>query len=114
MGSNPLPPPRIDGVRQPDWGYDGTRCEVTFSVVPNAAIYEVWVGADPSGVGAVVAAKLKNPGGLVRGLRPGANLYLWLTYTETPPADGAAKPPTRQSRPSPAFHINLVDAFGQK
>jgi hypothetical protein len=107
-----LTPVKLDSVRMPDWGYDGTRCHVQFSEAPDAAEYQVWVSAYPDGRGAVQMGKMKAPGGLISNLRPAMKLYLWVTYTTTP-AKGA-KPATAQSKPSNALEIQLVDAFSQK
>ena len=112
---NELPPIRLSHVKQPDCGYDGTRCEVHFTEAKGAAQYQVWVAARPDGRGAVVMGRMAKPGGLVHNLRPATKLYLWVTYTEklSEQARKARKTP-RQSKPSNALVIDLVDAFAQK
>ncbi len=107
-----LAPVKLDSVRMPDWGYDGTRCHVQFSEAPDAAEYQVWVAAYPDGRGALPMGKMKAPGGLISGLRPAMKLYLWVTYSATP-AKGA-KPAASLSKPSNRLEIQLVDAFSQK
>jgi hypothetical protein len=106
-----LAPVKLDGVRMPDWGYDGTRCHVQFSEAPDAAEYQVWVSAYPDGRGAVQMGKMKSPGGLIGSLRPATKLYLWVTYSTAPVK--SAKP-TALSKPSNRLEIQLVDAFSQK
>jgi len=104
MAANPLPAVTLLGTRNPDWGYDGTVCHVDFTEAPGAAEYQVWVAAYPDGRGAVPLGKMPAPGGLLRNLRPGRPLHLWVTYT----AEGGA------SRPSNSLSIELVDAFVRK
>ena len=103
--NNELPAPVLHGVRDPDWGYDGTRCHVDFGEIPDAAGYQVWVAAHKDGRGAVAMGKLAESGDLLQGLRPAVKLHLWLTYTDDD---------EKQSRPSNRLDIELVDAFGQK
>lgn len=99
-------PSEILGLRQPDHYYDGTRMHVDFKEAPGAAKYFLWVGAYPDGRGAInmVPAGVK-PGDLVRGLRPGVELYYWIVWQD---AAGA------QSPPSPAFKAVTVDNFKEK
>jgi hypothetical protein len=104
MEDNPLPAVTLLGVRNPDWGYDGTVCHVDFTEAPGAAEYQVWVAAYPDGRGAVPLAMMPASGGLLRNLRPGRALHLWVTYT----AEGGT------SRPSNPLSIELVDAFVRK
>ncbi|MHB9110884.1 MAG: hypothetical protein ACYDCO_27835 [Armatimonadota bacterium] len=104
MQANPLPAVTLLGVRNPDWGYDGTVCHVDFTEAPGAAEYQVWVAAYPDGRGAVPLGKMPAPGGLLRNLRPGRQLHLWVTYA----AEGG------ESRPSNGLAIELVDAFVRK
>jgi hypothetical protein len=102
----------LKGVRNPDWGYDGTRCHVDFSEAPDAAEYQVWVSAYPDGRGAVLMGRMKTPGGLISNLRPAMKLYLWVTYATAPAK--RAKSPAVMSKPSNRLEIELVDAFSQK
>jgi len=104
METNPLPVVILLGIRMPDWGYDGTCCHVDFTEAPGATAYQVWVAAYPDGRGAVPLATMPASGGLLRNLRPGRPLHLWITYT----AEGGT------SRPSNALGIELVDAFVRK
>jgi hypothetical protein len=105
MATNPLPPVTLKGVRDPDWGYDGTCCHVDFAEMAGAAEYQVWVAAHPDGRGAQPMGRMAKSGGLLHGLRPATKLHLWVTYTT-----GDKK----QSKPSNRLDIELVDAFGQK
>lgn len=102
---NTLPATRLKAVRDPDWGYDGTRCHVDFDEVEGAPEYQVWVAAYPDGSGAQAMARLPKSGALVEGLRPAIPLHLWVTYTTKD---------KKQSRPSNRLQIELVDSFGQK
>jgi hypothetical protein len=96
----------IQGLRQPDHYYDGTRMHVDFREAPGAAKHFLWVGAYPDGRGAVnlTPTGLKS-GDLVRGLRPGVELYYWIVWQD---AAGV------QSPPSPAFKAVTVDNFKEK
>ncbi len=105
-------PVKLEKIRMPDWGYDGTRCHVQFTEAPDAAEYQVWVSAYPDGRGAVRMGAMKTPGGLIHNLRPAMKLYLWVTYSMTP--SKGRKPPTTLSKPSNPLEIQLVDAFSQK
>lgn len=109
LSKGELPPVALENVTMPDWGYDGTRCHVHFTEMPDAAKYTVWVSAYPDGRGAVALGTMKKSGGLLNNLRPAMKLYLWVTYSET-----AGKKGTRQSRPSNRLEIELIDAFGMK
>lgn len=105
MQKNPLPPVKLIEVRDPDWGYDGTRCHVHFDHREGAVEYQVWVSAYPDGSGAQAMARMKKSGGLLQGLRPATKFYLWVTYKGED---------ERQSKPSNRLEIELVDAFAQK
>ena len=102
---NDLPPIKLLGVKDPDWGYDGTRCHVNFEPVPDAKQYQIWVAAHPDGRGAQAMAQFNESGQILQGLRPATRFYLWVTYTDQ---DG------KQSMPSNMLDIELVDAFGMK
>ncbi len=110
--ANPLAPTKLVGVRDPDWGYDGTRCHVQFEEVEGAAAYQVWVAAHEDGRGAAQMAEMQESGGLVQRLAPGLELYLWVTYT-TEQGEGEQKE-SLQSKPSNVLKIQLVDSFGMK
>jgi hypothetical protein len=105
MAKNAPAPVRLLGVKDPDWGYDGTRAHVNFTETPDAARYEVWVAAQPDGRGAVALGRGTKSGFLVENLRPAMKLYLWVTYTT---------PDSAVSKPSNRLEIELVDAFSQK
>ena len=106
---NPLSPTTIHKVTDPDWGYDGTRCHVHFDEVENATQYQIWVGAHPDGRNAVQNDRMSKSGDLLQRLRPAVQLYLWVTWTD----NGKGKE-MKQSKPSNALPIKLVDAFGHK
>jgi len=110
--ANTLPTTKLKGVRDPDWGYDGTRCHVDFDPVKGATAYQVWVAAYKDGRGTVPMATMKQSGGLVQGLAPALKLYLWVTYT-TETGEGKDKK-VLTSKPSNRLTIQLVDAFGMK
>jgi hypothetical protein len=99
-------PSEITGLRQPDHYYDGTRMHVDFREVPDAAKYYLWVAAYPDGRGAVnlVPAGIKS-GDLVRGLRPGVELYYWIVWQDKA---GVKSPP------SAVFKAVTVDNFKEK
>jgi len=105
MAANELSATTLRKVTLPDWGYDGTRCHVHFDPVGGAKEYQIWVAAHKDGRGAVQIGGMEQPGGIVGGLRPAMKLYLYVTYTTE---DG------KQSKPSNALEIELVDAFGEK
>ena len=96
---------KLLGVRDPDWGYDGTRCHVEFEPVEGAKQYQVWVAAHEDGRGAQLMARMAEPDQLLQGLRAATTFYLWVTYT-----DAAGK----TSKASNRIEIKLVDAFGMK
>jgi len=102
---NALQAVTLQGVRMPEWGYDGTTALVDFTTAADAAGYQVWVAAYPDGRGAVTIANVADTGKQIYGLRPARQLYLWVTYKDK---DG------KVSRPSNRLDINLVDAFGMK
>jgi hypothetical protein len=105
MAANPLAPVTLQGVKMPDWGYDGTSAHVNFTETPDAAGYEVWVAAYPDGRGAVVLGRPAKSGTQVYGFRPAMKLYLWVTYKDK---EG------KVSKPSNRLEIELIDAFGMK
>ena len=105
MAKNTLAPVKLLGVKDPDWGYDGTRTHVNFTETADAAQYEVWVSVQPDDRGAVAIGRGTKSGFLVENLRPAMKLYLWVTYKTK---DGAV------SKPSNRLEIELIDAFSQK
>jgi len=105
MAKNTLAPVKLLGVKDPDWGYDGTRTHVNFTETPDAAQYEVWVAVNPEGRGAVALGRGAKSGFLMENLRPAMKLYLWVVYKTK---DGAV------SKPSNRLEIELIDAFSQK
>ncbi|NQU10245.1 hypothetical protein HQ590_05615, partial [bacterium] len=93
-------------IALPEQQADGTRCYVHFPPVAGAKVYDVWASPYPDGQGALQLAKgWKEPGGLVRGLRPDTDFYLFVVYTDQ---DG------KLSKPSAAFKIRLKDLFAMK
>jgi hypothetical protein len=54
-------------------------------------------------------ARMSKSGGLLQGLRPYTDFYLWVTY-----ADKGKGKDQKQSKPSNVLPIHLIDAFGQK
>ena len=102
----PAPAVKIERITLPNQEADGTQCYVHFPKVDGAKQYDVWARPYADGRGALHLGKAwKEPGRLVRGLRPNQNFYLFVTYTD---ADG------KVSKPSPPFKINLEDFFGMK
>ena len=102
---NTLAPVTLQGVKMPDWGYDGTSAHINFTETPDATGYQVWLAAYPDGRGAVALGDLTRSGQQMYGLRPVMKLYLWVTYKTK---DG------KQSKPSNRLDIQLVDAFANK
>jgi hypothetical protein len=112
---NPIETLAADGVGQavtieritlPAQEADGTQCYVHFPKVEGAKSYDVWAAPYADGRGALMLGKAwKEPGLLMRGVRPNQNFYLFATYTD---ADG------KVSKPSAPFKINLEDFFGMK
>ncbi len=97
---------KIERITLPNQEADGTQCYVHFAKIADAKHYDIWVAPYEDGRGALHLGKAwKEPGLLLRGLRPYQNFYLFATYTT---ADGKVSPP------SPAFKINLEDFFGMK
>jgi hypothetical protein len=100
------PAVQVQRITLPNQEADGTQCYVHFPQVPGAKQYDVWVAPYVDGRGALQLGKAwKEPGLLVRGLRPYQNFYLFVTYTD---ADGQV------SKPSQPYQINLKDFFGMK
>lgn len=96
----------IERITLPEQTADGTMCYVHFPTVDGAKQYDVWASPYADGRGALMIGKAwKEPGLLVRGLRPNQDFYLFATYTD---ADG------RVSHPSAPHKINLQDFFGMK
>lgn len=113
--NNALPATKLHRVEAPDWGYDGTRCNVYFDEMPGAKQYEIWIAEHSDGRGAVVMGRLSKPSGLVHGLEPAKKLYMWVTYAERlSDQDRRQGKKPGQSRPSNVLEIELTDAFGQK
>ncbi len=100
------PPIQIERITLPPQEADGTRCYVHFPKVEKAKQYDVWVSPYQDGRGALQLGKAwKEPGQLIRGLRPNQDFYLFATYTDT---DG------KVSKPSAPLKINLEDFFAMK
>lgn len=100
------PAVKIERITLPNQEADGTQCYVHFPPVEGAKQYDILASPYADGRGALPVGKAwKAPGGLVRGLRPNQNFYLFATYT-----DAAGK----VSKPSAPFEINLKDFFGMK
>ena len=97
---------QIERITLPNQEADGTQCYVHFPKIEGAKQYDVWVAPYEDGRGALNLGKAwKEPGLLVRGVRPYQNFYLFVTYTD---ADG------KVSKPSKPHVINLKDFFGMK
>ena len=98
--------PSITKITLPEQVVDGTQCYVHFDKRAGAASYDIWASPYPDGRGALQLGKAwKEPGSLLRGLRPETDFYLFLTCTSS---DG------KVSKPSAAFSIRLQDLFGMK
>lgn len=102
---NPLAATTLRAVKDPDWGYDGTRCHVLFDEVLGVKQYQVWVAAHPDGRGAQPMANMTASNQMLQGLRSQTTFYLWVTYTD---AD------KKTSKPSNRLEIKLIDSFGMK
>lgn len=101
-----LPAIEIERITLPNQEADGTQCYVHFPAAEGATQYNLWVAPYKDGRGALNLGKAwKEPGQLVRGLRPYQDFYLFVTYTN---AEG------KVSQPSQPFEINLKDFFGMK
>lgn len=99
-------PLTIERITLPPQEADGTQCYVHFPKADGATQYDVWASPYADGRGALQLGKAwKEPGGLIRGLRPNRDFYLYVTYTTS---DG------KTSKPSAPLKINLVDFFGMK
>jgi hypothetical protein len=99
-------PLKIERITLPPQEADGTKCYVHFPKLEKAKQYDVWVSPYQDGQGAMQLGKAwKEPGQLIRGLRPNQDFYLFATYTDN---DG------KVSKPSAPFKINLEDFFAMK
>lgn len=99
-------PIKIDRITLPNQEADGTQCFVHFPSVPQAKHYDIWVSAYEDGRGALQLGKAwKEPGRLIRGLRPDQDFYVFVVYAE---ADG------KTSRPSAPFKIRLTNFFAMQ
>ena len=97
---------QIERITLPNQEADGTKCYVHFPKVGKAKQYDVWVAPYEDGRGALQLGKAwKEPGQLIKGLRPNQDFYLFATYTD---GDG------KVSKPSPPHRINLEDFFAMK
>jgi hypothetical protein len=100
------PPLAIDRITLPNQEADGTQCFVQFKPVPKARHYDVWASAYEDGRGALQLGKAwKEPGKLIRGLRPDQDFFLFVVYVD---ADG------KTSQPSPPFKIHLKNFFAMQ
>ncbi|MGB9643073.1 MAG: hypothetical protein ACPL3Q_07745, partial [Candidatus Ratteibacteria bacterium] len=101
-----FPPTEITSITVPEQKFDGTKCYVWFKKMENADTYEIWVSPYENGAGAIcLGEKWTEPGGLLSGLNPNTDLYIFVVYR-----DKTGKP----SKPSKAFHIRLKDMFPMK
>lgn len=97
---------KIERITLPAQEADGTQCHVHFPKVDGATQYDVWASPYSDGRGALQLGKAwKEPGLLIRGLRPYQDFYLFATYTD---ADG------KVSKPSDPLKIHMQDFFGMK
>ena len=100
------PPTTVEKVTAPTYQDDGTRCHVHCRAVEGAQSYDVWVSPYPDGRGALkLGSAWKESGGLIRGLRPDTDFYVFVAYT-----DDGGKP----SEPSEPLKIHLQDLFARK
>jgi hypothetical protein len=98
--------PQVTRIEPPLQQADGTQCHVHFDAVADAKSYDVWVSPYPDGRGAMkLGANWTAPGGLIRGLRPDTDFYIFLVATI---ADGGT------AKPSPGYQFRLKDMFGMK
>jgi len=101
-----FPSTEITSITIPEREYDGTKCHVWFKKMENANLYEIWVSPYENGAGAIcLGEKWTEPGGLLTGLNPDTDLYIFVIYR-----DKNGSP----SKPSNAFHIKLKDMFPMK
>jgi len=101
-----LPATQVTQIGEPDHHADGTRCHVHFDTVEGAAEYDVWISPYADGRGALKLGKAwKEPGGMVRGLRPDVSFYAFVAYR-----DATGKP----SKASAGHQFLLKDLFYQK
>jgi len=97
---------RVVRVTDPVREYDGTRCHVEFKLVAGAQSYDVWVSPYADGRGAMkLGTAWTESGQLIKGLRPDANFYVFVAYTD---ADG------KPSKPSAPLKILLKNRFVYK
>lgn len=99
------PRPVILGFREPAQAADGRRMHIDFDAAPEAT-YRLYVSKYPDGRGADLVASRLQPGGLVSGLRPDVQMYLFLVAT-LPNKAG-------DSKPSAAFPLVTRDNFREK
>ena len=100
------PASRITKIVPPDHYADGTRAHIHFQHVPAATKYFIWVGPNPDGSGTVnMTPNGAASGALVTGMRPGIELYYWVTWIDDR---------GRRAVPSPAFDAVLIDQFKEK
>jgi hypothetical protein len=98
--------PVITKITPPERDPDGRRCHVHFAALPAAVKYDIWVSPYADGRGAVqLAASWSKPGGLLTGLSPNTDFYLFVVA-----ADKAGK----HTRPGKPYKINLKDMFPMK
>jgi hypothetical protein len=98
------PGPEIEKLLKPDF-YDGTQIKVQLKAVAGAGEYRVYVSAYPSGAGADVLAKGKDPLLQINGLRHSFPLFFFATCV-----DAAGK----ESQPSAARRVFLANDFPNK
>jgi len=99
------PRPVLLGSREPAQAADGRSMHVDFEAMPGAT-YRLYVSRYPDGRGADLIAPRIRPGDLVRGLRPGMEMHLFLV----------ASLPNRQgdTKPSLPFRLVTEDKFREK
>lgn len=106
MATGEVTPTMLTKVTLPEQVADGTRCYVHFEPIEGATKYDIWVSPYADGLGAMLLGKgWKEPGGLLRGLRPDTDFYLFVVHTDK---EG------KVSRPSDALKIRLKDLFAMK
>lgn len=94
----------IRGFREPAQAADGRSMHLDFDTEPGA-VYRVYVSRESDGRGADVIAQGVQPGQLVRGLRPGIEMFFFLAGT---------REDRQEFKPSPPYRLVTEDKFREK
>jgi len=104
--SGELKPTSISRVEHPAFEPNGTRGVFYFDEIAGAVSYDIWIGTESDGSGALHLGKnIKNTEATIRGTRPNWNLYAFIVYTDE---NG------KESKPSQPFHFQLDSQFGNR